>query len=199
MSVPSHPSPSPLSPFLHPSPSVGDTLEKSRESRLHQLRHNVTQDFEWAVSSPLSSLATAEALCRAFLRFATHRRVRAGIDLCPRVKTRGLSLSRRGLHVRTRDTLLMVFLLLQSGKITQTRRAHECPVFLRSQHPPGWWGGEGGQAVPRNDEPRVNSEQINRISALIYRAGHRRGGEKKKRSRSLNAERMPYTRGPGGC
>lgn len=51
--------PPPLSLFLRLSPSVGDTLEKSRESRLHQLRHNVTQDFEWAVSSPLSSLATA--------------------------------------------------------------------------------------------------------------------------------------------
>lgn len=47
-----------LPAFSFSLPLLG-TLEKSRcESRLHQLRHNVTQDFEWAASSPLSSLAS---------------------------------------------------------------------------------------------------------------------------------------------
>lgn len=92
---------SPFSAFLSFSFPLLETLEKSRrESRLHQLRHNVTHDFEWAASLSLSSLAsTGHYAARSYV---SRRRVRAGIDLCPRAKTRGGC-------CRSRNTLLMLF------------------------------------------------------------------------------------------
>lgn len=55
----------------------------------------------------------------AIRSYVSRRRVYAGIDLCPRVKTRGLPFSRREGYRRARNALTHGFLSLQSGSIAQ--------------------------------------------------------------------------------